>query len=247
MEYDAVSKKYYKAEVSRSGYVNSKNPATIRVWDRLVQVRWVLDRDLTKPVLYGVRFEVKGDGKALPGAVVSFAGFGDAESDAQGVAVYRDVPAGRYYATARAEGYKPATVAVEHGMLEATTVQVSLEKEPMVTQKHSLTVVVRNKETQSLVEDAVVTVDGRAGVSTDVNGVATVANLEDGVYSVTVEGSGEPWATDPQKKFFKPQTVQVRVAGGNARLEVALESVLFSLLSRTTYRQLRLPETVVSE
>ena len=239
VEYDAVSKKYYKAEVSRSGYVrNSKNPATIRVWDRLVQVRWVLDRDLTKPVLYGVRFEVKGDGKALPGAVVSFAGFGDAESDAQGVAVYRDVPAGRYYATVRAEGYKPATVAVEHGMLEATTVQVSLEKEPMVTQKHSLTVVVRNKETQSLVEDAVVTVDGRAGVSTDVNGVATVANLEDGVYSVTVEGSGEPWATDPQKKFFKPQTVQVRVAGGNARLEVALESVVANEQPKPTMRTL---------
>ena len=239
VEYDAVSKKTYVAEVSRSGYVrNSKNPATIRVWDRLVQVRWVLDRDLTKPVLYGVRFEVKGDGKALPGAVVSFAGFGDAESDAQGVAVYRDVPAGLYYATVRAEGYRPATVAVEHEGLKATTVQVSLEKEPVVTQKHSLTVVVRNKETQSMVEDAVVTVDGRAGVSTDVNGVATVANLEDGEYAVTVEGSGEPWTTTPKKKFFKPQTVQVRVAGGNARLEVALESVEANEQPKPTMRTL---------
>ena len=239
VEYDAVSKKTYVAEVSRSGYVrNRNNPATIYVGNKLVQVRWVLDRDLTKPVLYGVRFEVKGDGKALPGAVVSFAGFGDAESDAQGVAVYRDVPAGRYYATVRAEGYKPATVAVEHGMLEATTVQVSLEKEPVVTQKHSLTVVVRNKETQSLVEDAVVTVDGRAGVSTDVNGVATVANLEDGEYAVTVEGSGEPWTTTPKKKFFKPQTVQVRVAGGNARLEVALESVEANEQPKPTMRTL---------
>ena len=239
VEYDAVSKKTYVAEVSRSGYVrNRNNPATIYVGNKLVQVRWVLDRDLTKPVLYGVRFEVKGDGKALPGAVVSFAGFGDAESDAQGVAVYRDVPAGRYYATVRAEGYKPATVAVEHGMLKATTVQVSLEKEPMVTQKHSLTVVVRNKETQGLVEDAVVTVDGRAGVTTDVNGVATVANLEDGEYAVTVEGSGEPWATDPQKKFFKPQKVQVRVAGGNARLEVALESVVANEQPKPTMRTL---------
>ncbi len=239
VEYDAVSKKTYVAEVSRSGYVrNSKNPATIRVWDRLVQVRWVLDRDLTKPVLYGVRFEVKSDGKALPGAVVSFAGFGDAESDAQGVAVYRDVPAGRYYATVRAEGYKPATVAVEHEGLKVTPVPVSLEKEPMVAQKYSLTVVVRNKETQDLVEDAVVTVDGRAGVATDANGVATVANLEDGVYSVTVEGSGEPWATDPQKKFFKPQTVQVRVAGGNARLEVALESVVANEQPKPTMRTL---------
>ena len=239
VEYDAVSKKTYVAEVSRSGYVrNSKNPATIWVGDRLVQVRWVLDRDLTKPVLYGVRFEVKGDGKALPGAVVSFAGFGDAESDAQGVAVYRDVPAGLYYATVRAEGYRPATVAVEHGMRKATTVQVSLEKEPVVTQKHSLTVVVRNKETQGLVEDAVVTVDGRAGVSTDVNGVATVANLEDGEYAVTVEGSGEPWTTTPKKKFFKPQTVQVRVAGGNARLEVALESVEANEQPKPTMRTL---------
>ena len=239
VEYDAVSKKTYVAEVSRSGYVrNRNNPATIYVGNKLVQVRWVLDRDLTKPVLYGVRFEVKGDGKALPGAVVSFAGFGDAESDAQGVAVYRDVPAGRYYATVRAEGYRPATVAVEHGMLKATTVQVSLEKEPMVTQKHSLTVVVRNKETQGLVEDAVVTVDGRAGVTTDVNGVATVANLEDGEYAVTVEGSGEPWATDPQKKFFKPQKVQVRVAGGNARLEVALESVVANEQPKPTMRTL---------
>jgi len=79
VEYDAVSKKTYVAEVSRSGYVrNRNNPATIYVGNKLVQVRWVLDRDLTKPVLYGVRFEVKGDGKALPGAVVSFAGFGDA-------------------------------------------------------------------------------------------------------------------------------------------------------------------------
>ena len=239
VEYDAVSKKTYVAEVSRSGYVrNSKNPATIRVWDRLVQVRWVLDRDLTKPVLYGVRFEVKSDGKALPGAVVSFASFGDAESDAQGVAEYRDVPAGRYYATVRAEGYRPATVAVKHEGLKATTVQVSLEKEPMVTQKHSLTVVVRNKETLGLVEDAVVTVDGRAGVTTDVNGVATVANLEDGEYAVTVEGSGEPWATAPQKKFFKPQTVQVRVAGGNARLEVALESVVANEQPKPTMRTL---------
>ena len=240
VEYDAVSKKYYKAEVSRSGYVeNSKNPATIRVWDRLVQVRWVLDRDLTKPVLYGVRFEVKSDGKALPGAVVSFASFGDAESDAQGVAVYRDVPAGLYYATVRAEGYKPVTVAVEHGMLEATTVQVSLEKEPMVTQKHSLTVVVRNKGTQGLVEDAVVTVDGRAGVTTDVNGVATVANLEDGEYAVTVEGSGEPWKVEGGKKYYyKPQTVQVRVAGGNARLEVALESVVANEQPKPTMRTL---------
>ena len=239
VEYDAVSKKTYVAEVSRSGYVrNRNNPATIYVGNKLVQVRWVLDRDLTKPVLYGVRFEVKGDGKALPGAVVSFAGFGDAESDAQGVAVYRDVPAGSYYATVRAEGYKPATVAVEHGMLKATTVQVSLEKEPVVTQKHSLTVVVRNKETQSLVEDAVVTVDGRAGVSTDVNGVATVANLEDGEYAVTVEGSGEPWTTTPKKKFFKPQTVQVRVAGGNARLEVDLESVEANEQPKPTMRTL---------
>ena len=239
VEYDAVSKKTYVAEVSRSGYVrNRNNPATIYVGNKLVQVRWVLDRDLTKPVLYGVRFEVKGDGKALPGAVVSFAGFGDAESDAQGVAVYRDVPAGRYYATVRAEGYKPATVAVEHGMLKATTVQVSLEKEPMVTQKHSLTVVVRNKETQGLVEDAVVTVDGRAGVTTDVNGVATVPNLEDGEYAVTVEGSGEPWTTTPKKKFFKPQLVQVRVAGGNARLEVALESVEANEQPKPTMRTL---------
>ena len=240
VEYDAVSKKTYVAEVSRSGYVrNSKNPATIWVGDRLVQVRWVLDRDLTKPVLYGVRFEVKGDGKALPGAVVSFASFGDAESDAQGVAVYRDVPAGLYYATVRAEGYKPVTVAVEHGMLEATTVQVSLKKEPMVTQKHSLTVVVRNKGTQGLVEDAVVTVDGRAGVTTDVNGVATVANLEDGEYVVTVEGSGEPWKVESGKKYYyKPQTVQVRVAGGNARLEVALESVVANEQPKPTMRTL---------
>ncbi len=240
VEYDAVSKKTYVAEVSRSGYVrNSKNPATIWVGDRLVQVRWVLDRDLTKPVLYGVRFEVKGDGKALPGAVVSFASFGDAESDAQGVAVYRDVPAGLYYATVRAEGYKPVTVAVEHGMLEATTVQVSLKKEPMVTQKHSLTVVVRNKGTQGLVEDAVVTVDGRAGVTTDVNGVATVANLEDGEYAVTVEGSGEPWKVEGGKKYYyKPQTVQVRVAGGNARLEVALESVVANEQPKPTMRTL---------
>ena len=239
VEYDAVSKKTYVAEVSRSGYVrNRNNPATIYVGNKLVQVRWVLDRDLTKPVLYGVRFEVKGDGKALPGAVVSFAGFGDAESDAQGVAAFRDVPAGRYYATVRAEGYRPATVAVEHSMLKATTVQVSLEKEPMVTQKHSLTVVVRNKETQGLVEDAVVKVDGRAGVTTDVNGVATVANLEDGEYAVTVEGSGEPWTTDPKKKFFKPQTVQVRVAGGNARLEVALESVEANEQPKPTMRTL---------
>ena len=240
VEYDAVSKKTYVAEVSRSGYVrNRNNPATIYVGNKLVQVRWVLDRDLTKPVLYGVRFEVKGDGKALPGAVVSFASFGDAESDAQGVAAFRDVPAGRYYATVRAEGYRPATVAVKHrGMLEATTVQVSLEKESVVTQKHSLTVVVRNKETQSLVEDAVVKVDGRAGVTTDVNGVATVANLEDGEYAVTVEGSGEPWTTDPKKKFFKPQTVQVRVAGGNARLEVALESVEANEQPKPTMRTL---------
>ena len=240
VEYDAVSKKTYVAEVSRSGYVrNSKNPATIWVGDRLVQVRWVLDRDLTKPVLYGVRFEVKSDGKALPGAVVSFASFGDAESDAQGVAVYRDVPAGLYYATVRAEGYKPVTVAVEHGMLEATTVQVSLKKEPMVTQKHSLTVVVRNKGTQGLVEDAVVTVDGRAGVTTDVNGVATVANLEDGEYAVTVEGSGEPWKVEGGKKYYyKPQTVQVRVAGGNARLEVALESVVANEQPKPTMRTL---------
>ena len=240
VEYDAVSKKTYVAEVSRSGYVrNSKNPATIWVGDRLVQVRWVLDRDLTKPVLYGVRFEVKGDGKALPGAVVSFASFGDAESDAQGVAVYRDVPAGLYYATVRAEGYKPVTVAVEHGMLEATTVQVSLKKESVVTQKHSLTVVVRNKETQGLVEDAVVTVDGRAGVTTDVNGVATVANLEDGEYAVTVEGSGEPWKVEGGKKYYyKPQTVQVRVAGGNARLEVALESVVANEQPKPTMRTL---------
>ena len=240
VEYDAVSKKTYVAEVSRSGYVrNRNNPATIYVGNKLVQVRWVLDRDLTKPVLYGVRFEVKGDGKALPGAVVSFAGFGDAESDAQGVAVYRDVPAGSYYATVRAEGYRPATVAVEHGMLEATTVQVSLEKEPMVTQKHSLTVVVRNKETQGLVEDAVVTVDGRAGVTTDVNGVATVANLEDGEYAVTVEGSGEPWKEENGKKYYyKPQTVQVKVAGVNTRLEVALESVVANEQPKPTMRTL---------
>ncbi|MBB1541166.1 MAG: carboxypeptidase regulatory-like domain-containing protein, partial [Bacteroidia bacterium] len=240
VEYDAVSKKTYVAEVSRSGYVrNRNNPATIYVGNKLVQVRWVLDRDLTKPVLYGVRFEVKGDGKALPGAVVSFAGFGDAESDAQGVAVYRDVPAGRYYATVRAEGYRPATVAVKHGMLEATTVQVSLEKEPMVTQKHSLTVVVRNKETQGLVEDAVVTVDGRAGVTTDVNGVATVANLEDGEYAIMVEGSGEPWKEENGKKYYyKPQKVQVRVAGGNARLEVALESVVANEQPKPTMRTL---------
>ena len=240
VEYDAVSKKTYVAEVSRSGYVrNRNNPATIYVGNKLVQVRWVLDRDLTKPVLYGVRFEVKGDGKALPGAVVSFAGFGDAESNAQGVAVYRDVPAGRYYATVRAEGYRPATVAVEHGMLQATTVQVSLEKEPMVTQKHSLTVVVRNKETQGLVEDAVVTVDGRAGVTTDVNGVATVANLEDGEYAVTVEGSGEPWKVENGKKYYyKPQTVQVRVAGVNTRLEVALESVVANEQPKPTMRTL---------
>ena len=240
VEYDAVSKKTYVAEVSRSGYVrNRNNPATIYVGNKLVQVRWVLDRDLTKPVLYGVRFEVKGDGKALPGAVVSFAGFGDAESNAQGVAVYRDVPAGRYYATVRAEGYRPATVAVEHGMLKATTVQVSLEKESVVAQKHSLTVVVRNKETQGLVEDAVVTVDGRAGVTTDVNGVATVANLEDGEYAVTVEGSGEPWKEEDGKKYYyKLQTVQVRVAGGNARLEVALESVVANEQPKPTMRTL---------
>ena len=238
VEYDAVSKKTYVAEVSRSGYVrNRNNPATIYVGNKLVQVRWVLDRDLTKPVLYGVRFEVKGDGKALPGAVVSFAGFGDAESNAQGVAVYRDVPAGRYYATVRAEGYRPATVAVEHGMLKATTVQVSLEKESVVAQKHSLTVVVRNKETQGLVEDAVVTVDGRAGVTTDVNGVATVANLEDGEYAVTVEGSGEPWKEEDGKKYYyKLQTVQV--AGGNARLEVALESVVANEQPKPTMRTL---------
>ena len=240
VEYDAVSKKTYVAEVSRSGYVrNRNNPATIYVGNRLVQVRWVLDRDLTKPLLYGVRFEVKGDGKALPGAVVSFANFGEVESNAQGVAVYRDVPAGRYYATVRAEGYKPATVAVEHGMREATTVQVSLEKESVVAQKHSLTVVVRNKETQGLVEDAVVTVDGRAGVTTDVNGVATVANLEDGEYAVTVEGSGEPWKEEDGKKYYyKLQTVQVRVAGGNARLEVALESVVANEQPKPTMRTL---------
>ena len=208
-----IGAKTYTVEASLAGYtlktpLPNQKSVSVSVKDQAKQHKLILDRDLTKPVLYPVIFMVKDDkGTPVENAEVSLPGFADAQvSDANGRAAFYEVPANVYYATVSAEGCETNTsVRVEHLGDKETEVPVTLKRLPNPPAKYDLVVYVYDETTQLPILGASVVLDGHNPVLTNIDGEAVIKNLEEGVYSGMVELAN-----------YNSKPFHVTVRGGNA-------------------------------
>lgn len=219
--------KWYRATASRGGY--KAVDERIRVANSPVQEKLVLDRNLSEPVLYGVRVKVDDGTNPIPGAEVVLAGFKPQQTNADGVAQYYQVPAGSYSVSARADGFEPSSKVINHvGDKNTEEVTISLQKSSIPSApKHALTVTVLDDESGTPLQDARVTLEARPMQMTDIAGQATIENLADGTYGVVVEGPANDWtAPDGKNVKFNPQTFLQDIQGADGTHEVRLQRVV---------------------
>ena len=219
--------KWYRATASRGGYKTVDE--RIHVANSPVQKKLVLDRNLSEPVLYGVRVKVVDGSNPIPGAEVVLAGFKPQQTDADGVAQYYQVPAGSYSVSARADGFEPSSKVINHvGDKNTEEVTISLQKSSIPSApKHALTVTVLDDESGTPLQDARVTLEARPMQMTDIAGQVTIENLADGTYGVVVEGPANGWtAPDGKNVKFNPQTFLQDIQGADGTHEVRLQRVV---------------------
>lgn len=218
--------KWYRATASRGGYKTVDE--RIHVANSPVQKKLVLDRNLSEPVLYGVRVKVDDGTNPIPGAEVVLAGFKPQQTRADGVAQYYQVPAGSYSVSVRAEGFEPSSKVINHVGEKNTEETILLQKSSTPSApKHALTVTVLDDESGTSLQDARVTLEARPMQMTDIAGQVTIENLADGTYGVVVEGPANGWtAPDGKNVKFNPQTFLQDIQGADGTHEVRLQRVV---------------------
>lgn len=218
--------KRYVVAASRGGYKTANE--NILVTNSLVQKELVLDRNLSEPVLYGVRIKVDDGTNPIPGAEVALAGFDRQQTKADGTAQYYQVPAGSYSVSVRADGFEPSSKVINHVGEKNSEVTISLQKSSTPSApKHALTVTVLDDESGTPLQDARVTLEARPMQMTDIAGQVTIENLADGTYGVLVEGPANGWtAPDGKNVKFNPQTFLQAIQGADGTHEVRLQRVV---------------------
>ncbi|PLX18056.1 MAG: hypothetical protein C0599_12770 [Salinivirgaceae bacterium] len=163
-------------EVSRIGYEDYTGNVDIMETDLSIDISMTLEGNM-------VTVNVSSGGNPIENATVTVQETYTAQSNADGIAILEGIPTGvNRSVNVEAENYLPYSTNIN--ILSDVELDVNLE--PAIF--HALTIIVLNND--SFVSDATVEIDGTYTTTSDTNGEASFAEIENGTHSIIITKTG---------------------------------------------------------